>query len=147
MIHYALRCDAGHGFDGWFAGSAAFDRQCGAGLVECPHCGSAQVARALMAPALGRGAMEVLPPEPKPADKPSAEMPAEVITALQRLRAAVERNCDYVGPDFAETATRMHRGEIQTRAIYGETSAAEAEALYEEGVPVGRIPWVRRADS
>jgi hypothetical protein len=143
MIHYALRCDEGHGFDGWFAGSAAFDRQCGAGLVECPHCGSARVERALMAPALARGAVQVLPPEPKPADKP----PAEVIAALQRLRAAVERTCDYVGAEFAETATQMHRGEIETRAIYGETSEAEAEALREEGVPVGRIPWVRRADS
>ncbi len=96
-----------------------------------------------MAPALGRGAVEVLPPEPKRADKP----PAEMIAALQRLREAVERHCDYVGPEFAETATRMHRGEIETRAIYGETSAAEAEALRAEGVPVGRIPWVRRADS
>jgi hypothetical protein len=143
MIHYALRCQDGHGFDGWFAGSAAFDRQCDAGLVECPQCGSVKVERALMAPALGRGAVEVLPPEPKRADKP----PAEMIAALQRLREAVERHCDYVGPEFAETATRMHRGEIETRAIYGETSAAEAEALRAEGVPVGRIPWVRRADS
>jgi hypothetical protein len=143
MIHYALRCDEGHGFDGWFPGSTAFENQCGAGLIECPHCGSVTVERALMAPALSRGAVEVLPAEPKATEKP----PAEVVAALQRLREAVERNCDYVGANFAETATQMHRGEIEMRAIYGETSEAEAEALREEGVQVGRIPWVRRADS
>ena len=51
MIHYQLRCSQQHEFDGWFPSSAAFDRQAGAGLVECPHCGDVKVARALMAPA------------------------------------------------------------------------------------------------
>ena len=52
MIHYQLRCDDEHGFDGWFADSASFEKQAKRGLVECPVCGSTKVERALMAPAV-----------------------------------------------------------------------------------------------
>ena len=52
MIRYALVCDKGHGFESWFADSAAFDKQAKRGLVTCPHCGSAKVEKAIMAPRL-----------------------------------------------------------------------------------------------
>ncbi len=53
MIHFALRCrPAGHGFDGWFRSNADFDRQAEAGFVECPVCGTSDVAKALMRPAI-----------------------------------------------------------------------------------------------
>jgi hypothetical protein len=65
---------------------------------------------------------------------------------LQKLRAEVEKNCDYVGSDFAEEARRMHSGESEQRGIYGEASDAEAEALRDEGIEIGRIPWVPRSD-
>jgi hypothetical protein len=65
---------------------------------------------------------------------------------LQRIRAEVEKNCDYVGPDFADEARKMHHGETEPRSIYGEATEEEAEGLAEEGIDVGRIPWVPRAD-
>ena len=65
---------------------------------------------------------------------------------LQRLRAEVERNCDYVGGEFAQEARRIHSGESEKRGIYGETSPEEAEALADEGIEIGRIPWLPRAD-
>jgi hypothetical protein len=65
---------------------------------------------------------------------------------LQRLRAEVEKTCDYVGAGFADEARRIHRGESQRRGIYGETEPSEAEALAEEGIEIARIPWVPRAD-
>jgi hypothetical protein len=40
----------------------------------------------------------------------------------------------------------MQRGDSERRGIFGEASDAEAEALQEEGIKVGRIPWVPRAD-
>lgn len=64
MIHFALRCrGGGHDFDGWFRSNDDFDRQAAAGLVECPVCGGADVAKALMRPAIakagsGQGAAE-----------------------------------------------------------------------------------------
>lgn len=50
MINYALACDNGHEFDGWFRNSADYDKQHGLGLVTCPICDSAKVQKRLMAP-------------------------------------------------------------------------------------------------
>lgn len=166
MIHYQLRCTGtgeDHAFDGWYKDSAAFDTLVSARLVECPVCGSTQVERALMAPAIpkkGRPARNaVAPPVPAPipaapqAELPAAgpaaagPMPAQLRALLQRMRAEVERNCDYVGGDFADEARRMHRGESERRGIFGEASDAETEALRDEGIEVGRIPWVPPSDA
>jgi hypothetical protein len=160
MIHYQLRCSQDHGFDGWFKDSAAFDKLAAAGMVECPVCGGTQVERALMAPAIGKPRVEALPvaqetapppsaPAAAPSDSPAATsgpMPAQLLALLQRMRAEVEKNCDHVGRDFAEEARRMHRGESERRGIYGEASEEETEALREEGIEVGHLPWVPRAD-
>ncbi len=155
MIHYSLRCDAGHGFESWFPGSEAFDRQVAAGMVECPVCASPKVERALMTPAVakapgvkGRPApvSEVVPANVGPAKMASGPMPAQVVALLQRMRAEVEKNCDYVGGDFAEEARRIHNGEVEARGIYGEASADEAEALRDDGIEVGQLPWLPRAD-
>ena len=76
----------------------------------------------------------------------AGRIPAQMVSVLQRLRAEVEKNCDYVGPAFAEEARKIHRGESDKRGIYGETSPEQAEALAEEGIEVSRIPGVPRAD-
>ena len=155
MIHYHLRCQDDHEFDGWFKDSAGFDKLAKRGMVECPTCGSTTVERALMAPAVAtRDAprQEILPPAP-PAPPPaqpmamSGPMPAQMVAMLQRMRAEVEKRCDYVGPSFADEALKMHRGESEARGIYGETTPEQAEALKDEGVDFARIPWVPRADA
>jgi hypothetical protein len=158
MIHYQLRCetDPAHAFDGWFKDSAAFDKLAAAGLVQCPSCGGTRVSRALMTPAIGKGREEPPPAQPaKPPVPPVAApqrvaagpMPAELRALFQRMRAEVEKNCDYVGRDFAEEARKMHQGESDRRGIYGETSDEEAEALRDEGIEIARIPWVPPADA
>lgn len=154
MIHYDLRCEAGHEFDGWFKDSAGFEAQAKAGFVECPVCGTGKVAKQLMAPAIPKkgNARRVEPavPAPQPPAAPqqaaTGPMPAQVMALLQRIRAEVERNCDYVGQDFAEEARRIHRGESDRKGIYGEASDAETAALRDEGIEVARLPWVPRAD-
>jgi hypothetical protein len=167
MIHYQLECAKAHGFDGWFRDSAAFDAQAARGLVECPACGDTSVRRALMTPAVPKKGREPVAPTPAaapatgiatapaPAPSPPAETPVAVAgerlpdhvrAMLQRVRAEVEKNCDYVGGKFADEARRIHRGETDARGIYGETTPAEAEALADEGIEINRIPWVPRAD-
>ena len=163
MIHYKLRCHAGHEFEGWFQDSAGFDKLAQAGLVECTVCGSTQVERALMAPAVVSSRKKAKPPAPPapPSDAAAPEapppsptgpqmaagpIPAQLVAMLQRLRTEVEKSCDYVGKDFAEEARKIHNGEAEARGIYGEASDAEAEALAEDGIDVARLPWVPRAD-
>ena len=174
MIHYQLCCEADHEFDGWFKDSDNFDRQVKRRLVSCPVCGSDEIRRALMAPGIrkkGRGAAPVIeadtglpaPGVPAPgvpaggtsAARPPAPgnqsaggvMPDQVRAALLKLRAEVEKNCDYVGPEFANEARRIHNGEAPARGIYGESTEAEVEALEDDGIGVAQIPWLPRADS
>ncbi len=152
MIHYRLRCGAEHGFDGWFKDSAAFEQQAERGLIACPECGDSKVHRALMAPHVGRARVTVDQqgqPEAPPAkveEKTATAMPDQMRAALQRIRAEIERTSDYVGPEFADEARRIHRGESERRSIYGESSPEQAEALADEGIEVARVPWVPRAD-
>ncbi|HSU07038.1 MAG TPA: DUF1178 family protein [Acetobacteraceae bacterium] len=160
MMHYQVRCSRDHEFDGWFKDSAAFDRQTSLGLIECPTCGDKAVTRAIMAPALASRprSTPIAPPSPQatpdaktpatpqPTGAVAGPMPDHLRAMLQRLRNEVERNCDYVGPQFADEARKMHRGESDRRGIYGETTPTEAESLADEGIEVSRIPWVPRAD-
>lgn len=155
MIHYNLRCKQDHAFDGWFNDSVSFDKQAKRGLVECPTCGDTKVERALMTPAVSTS-RAVAPCEPVAVEAPAAppapvmagggRMPAQLIGMLQKLRAEVEKNCDYVGPELADEARKIHRGEAEERGIYGEATPDEAEALADEGIELRQIPWVPRAD-
>jgi hypothetical protein len=167
MIHYDLRCSAGHAFDGWFRDSATFDQQAMRGLIECPECADTKVERALMAPRLSRnrrvpvidgardkagekaGSAGSAAASPAVADPgpPPMPVPDQVRAVLQRIRAEVEQKCTYVGGNFADEARRMHAGETPSKPIYGEATKAQAEALEDDGIAVSRIPWVPRADS
>lgn len=139
MIRYALHCERDHEFDGWFASSDGFDAQVAAGSVLCPHCGSAKVRKALMAPSLGKGtkkatkSIEISTP---------VEMAQKMTAMVLALKKHVEENCDYVGDKFAEEARRIHYGETDQRDIYGEATLEEARDLIEEGVEVAPLPVV-----
>ncbi len=159
MIHYQLRCAEAHEFDGWFKDSDNFERQAKRGLIACPTCASTKVDRALMAPQL-RKKGRVIEHDPQPQALPVAAaeepvrlqaiagaLPDQVRAVLHKLRTEVEKNCDYVGADFAEEARKIHFGEAPARGIYGESTEEEAEALAEEGIDIAQIPWLPRADS
>ena len=165
MIRFALRCDNAHEFESWFKDGAAYDRMADAGLVECPACGETRVSKALMTPKIaktpgvkgrpeaaptpGTAVVPAAPVAPPTAERPtmaSGPMPAQVLALLQRMRAEVEKNCDYVGPNFADEARRIHTGEAENRGIFGEASDEEAEALRDEGIDIARLPWVPRSD-
>lgn len=151
MIHYQLRCGVGHEFDGWFKDSAGFEEQAGRKLISCPVCASAEVTRALMTPCIQRKGRSEVAAEPAPAP-PAAQVAGGVIpdavrAALQSLRAEVEKHCDYVGPEFADEARRIHNGEVPARGIYGESTDEEADSLAEDGIDIARIPWLPRSES
>jgi hypothetical protein len=150
MILYNLFCSADHVFEAWFRNSTAYDEQAAAGEILCPVCGNASVAKAPMAPRIAKGggkSREVggeSGPSPQTYTNTQA---AEMRRMLTELRSHVEENSDYVGEKFAEEARKIHYGETEERNIYGEATEGQAEELTEEGIKVGRIPWLPRTDS
>ena len=165
MILYRLRCSKGHEFESWFKDSKTYERQEKKSLVGCAVCGDSKVTRALMTPRLGTkgnkkktgvvanevsAAAAPTPAAPTAEQKQMAalakKMPKELREALLKVRAEVEKNCEHVGDKFAEEARKIHYGESDKRGIYGETTDEEAEALAEEGIEFGRLPWVPRGN-
>jgi hypothetical protein len=131
MILFTLRCASGREFEGWFRDGDGFETQQKAGEIACPDCGDSQIEKALMAPNIGRSRDE------------TPISPAQMRAALTEMRRQVETNCDYVGERFAEEARRIHYGEVDPHGIYGEASNDESQALAEEGIEFGRIPWIQ----
>jgi hypothetical protein len=82
-----------------------------------------------------------------PPSEKSVHYMGKVREALVEIRRYVEANSDYVGKEFVDEARKIHSGDAEERSIYGEASEEEAEELSEEGISVGRIPWVRKTDA
>jgi len=147
MIRYALRCGRGHEFDSWFQSSSAYDSQHKRGLVTCPACDSTEVEKAIMAPRIARKGKTKSAPQPVAASVEDtstslvmAPQERELVTKLKELRDHVLKNADNVGNKFPDEARKMHYGDIEQRAIYGEATTEEARALIEEGVEVAPLP-------
>lgn len=146
MIVFDLSCADGHRFEGWFGSSADYDDQQARGLLECPHCGSGEVSKAPMAPAVpakGNQRQEVLPPQ---AAQPMANTPMppqvqQALAALAKAQAEALKRSTWVGAKFAEESRAMHYGERDEAPIHGQATLAEAKALIEEGVPVAPLPF------
>jgi hypothetical protein len=138
VIIFDLRCaPQGHVFEAWFGSSADYEAQKGRGLVSCPLCGSVEIAKAPMAPAVaakanGRSADPGL----------FSGAPAEV-KAMLAAAAAVQKKMlaqsEGVGDRFADEARAIHLGEAEARAIHGRATRAQAQSLAEEGVPVAPL--------
>ncbi|MDP1875442.1 DUF1178 family protein [Phenylobacterium sp.] len=132
MIRYALACDHGHEFEGWFRASDDFDAQQAQGLLSCPVCGAVEVRKQIMAPAVAGTKRNTpdLPPQAR----------AVMMEALSKVRRHVEDNFDDVGDAFATEARAIHEGRSEERGIYGQATPAEVKALVEDGVPVAPLP-------
>ena len=139
MILYQLQCSRGHGFEGWFRDSSAYDKQAGKGDISCPMCGSADVSKAVMAPnVVSRPDKSSQSPEVR-----ARELAREILIATGKLQKHVEENFEYVGDKFADEARAIHHGEAEDRDIYGEATVEEAKSLHEDEIPV-RFMGVKR---
>jgi hypothetical protein len=135
VIRYSLICGGGHDFEAWFASSAAYSEQRAERQVSCPTCGSTEVDKALMAPAIAGGSKQ----EPVRLAAHTGRR-QEIVDALRKLRKYVTENAEHVGPRFPEEARKIHYGEAEARGIYGEAAPEEARALAEEGVEFHPLP-------
>jgi hypothetical protein len=137
MIRYALQCEHGHEFEGWFGASSDYEEQRAGGLLQCPLCGSKDVRKAIMAPAVSRTKAQRTQAPPQVPDPGANEM---MMQAAQAVRQHVEENFDYVGDAFAREARDIHEGRSEDRGIYGEASGSEVRKLIEDGLPVAPLP-------
>lgn len=123
MIVFDLQCGDGCGtFEAWFRSSADYESQRRAGLVQCPVCQSANVAKAPMAPRVPK----------KGSDNPLARLAA--------LQSEMLKDSRWVGDRFAETARAMHSGEIEREQVHGNATVEQAKSLADDGIPVAPLP-------
>ncbi len=118
-------------FEAWFGKSADFEEQSARGLVSCPLCGSSDVVKAVMAPAV--------PSKSNRGDVSPAQAKA-MLGKLADAQARALASSDYVGERFADEARAIHLGEAEARSIHGQATRADAKALADEGVPVAPLP-------
>ena len=142
MILFQLKCTNTHEFEAWFRDSAAFKSQSTGSKIECPVCGDTGVTKALMTPHIAKGGRKS-----GPAERRATEIAEQILDAVDQVRRNVEENCDYVGDEFADEARRIHYGETEEHAIYGEATDAEATELDDEGIEFHRIPGPPRRDN
>ena len=142
MIIFDLACTQDHQFEGWFKSQEDYDSQLSRGFIACPYCNAIEVRRIpsavhLAKPANGRALI---------ADAPVIQTQAGMLTAYRQLVSAMMSNCEDVGKSFAEEARKIHYQAAPERSIRGEASAADYEALREEGIEVLRLPAVKNED-
>ena len=143
-----LRCATGHAFEGWFASEDDYGSQRERGLLDCPVCGNAEVMRLPSAPRLNLSGARAPQPAAQAAAAPAApggtaEMAVHGNAATARFIEAVAEllsNTEDVGARFAEEARRIHYGESDAKAIRGQATPEEREALADEGIEVLTLP-------
>ena len=122
MIVFDLDCGScGQRCESWFGSTAEFDAQRAGGMLECPTCGSAELAKAPMAPAVPRKGSQSLP-------------------AVAEMQREMLKDSRWVGNRFADTARAMHAGEAEAERVHGQATLGEARDLIDEGVPVLPLP-------
>lgn len=145
MIVFDLECRAGgHRFEGWFGSSGDFTDQQDRGLLSCPQCGSIDVAKAVMAPAVGKKGNQAVSVPSSGRAMSNAAMPAEVAKAMKKLaemQTEALKTSRWVGETFAEDARAMHYGERATEVIHGQATLEEAKSLLDEGIGVAPLPF------
>ena len=134
MIIFDLKCaPQGHVFEAWFGSSEDYQAQRARGLVSCPLCGSGEIDKAPMAPAVGAKGNQ--------SDGLSPAQMKALLGAMAEAQKKVLETSEHVGPRFADEARAIHLGEAEARAIHGRATPAQADALREEGIPVAPLPF------
>ena len=123
MIVFDLQCrDGGETFEAWFRSNADYEEQRGAGLVECPFCQSANIAKAPMAPRV------------------PAKGSGNPLARLAAMQSEMLKDSRWVGDRFADTARAIHSGGMAPQQVHGSATLEQAKSLVEDGVPIAPLP-------
>jgi hypothetical protein len=148
MIVFDLLCSKGHRFEGWFNSAVDYASQKERGLVSCPKCSTTAVERV---PSATRANLGAQPPKPAPVAAGTTnmvktpEMDGKDAFAIAQMLYSkmldeILTKTEDVGRDFADEARKIHYEEVPARAIRGQATNEEHDALVDEGIPVARFP-------
>ena len=162
MLVVDLVCEHGHRFEGWFASGVDLASQQSRGLLTCPVCGDAHVVRVPSASHVvttQHSKPDAGPSEPMPASEPTTLPPqatsvaaqhggeapdSQVVRQLQALWLNTVRdlvnNTEDVGARFPQEVRAMHHGDAPERAVRGQATPDERQALRDEGIEVIALP-------
>jgi hypothetical protein len=157
MLVVDLSCAQGHRFEGWFASSDDLSSQQSRGLLTCPVCGDAHVTRVpsashVVLPSHSSRSSSAAATETASASVAGPAVGAEggkgpdpeVVRQLQAMWLNTVRdivsNTEDVGERFPEEVRAMHHGDAPERAVRGQASPEERQALRDEGIEVIALP-------
>ncbi len=129
MIIFDLVCEFDHSFEGWFKNNDEFEAQQSSGLLTCPVCNSENIVKVPSATNINLG---------KTKDNTGKQLDPnqQQIAIAQQVSNYIENNFEDVGPEFSETAKKIHYGEEVERNIRGTATEQETKELLEEGIEV-----------
>jgi hypothetical protein len=64
-----------------------------------------------------------------------------LLGAMAEAQKEMLKTSEHVGPRFADEARAIHLGEADARAIHGQATPEQADALRDEGIPVAPLPF------
>ena len=136
MIKYNLKCENDHEFESWFSDSIEFERLKKKNLLDCIFCNSKKVNKNIMSPMIS-----VLQSKKNEVQKINKILSNEK-KKLLRLRNYIEKNYEYVGPNFSKKVREMYYDKKRGKTIYGTTTSKDRQELAEEGIELLSIPWI-----
>jgi hypothetical protein len=123
MIVFDLHCRDGHRFEGWFGSARDFASQKKRGLL------------------MGAQEPKQLPvPSQRTPDMDGKDPFAVAQMLYSRMLDEILTKSEDVGSRFPEEARKIYYNESPGRAIRGQATQEEHDALVDEGVPVARFP-------
>jgi len=137
MIVFDLECLNGHTFEGWFEDKKDLENQQEQGILTCPVCETPSVVQKLHPIAIKKTSVHTS----QKALQASQEAMAEL---TEKVAEYVEKNYEDVGSDFTKQALKMHYGAEEYQNIRGSTTKEDDKILAKEGVPVLKVPVIKK---
>ena len=139
MIVFDLQCINDHTFEGWFEDKKDLEKQQEQGILACPVCETSSVVQKIHPIAIRKSSSA----NTKKALLASQEVMAEL---TEKVAEYVEKNYEDVGSSFSTEALKMHYGAQEYRNIKGITTKEEDKVLKKEGVPVVKVPVIKKPE-
>ena len=137
MIVFDLECINGHTFEGWFDDKQDLENQQQDGRLTCPVCECSSVTQKVHAIAIKKSSSM--------SGQKALQAGHEAMMELtEKVADYVDKNFEDVGSSFSKEALKMHYGVETHRNIRGTTTKEEDKVLEKEGVPVFRVPVVKK---